>query len=861
MSAALPLLLTFVGGTLAVHRFSLSAPKVVDVRESGPPEWPGLRAFAVVGATLRPSWRGARMEVLVYVFYKNWTYYQRRCEDLAPACSPWFVPSAELPFSISELSCDFGRSGHTSVRDDTCRDCGIDFDVPLFGMDAHVGSNSVTAHVLSCAAPARGLTTRSSLSVTLRGSSRDASLEVPLVLMRDAESEAVTACTNVLFGLDAMSRLRPGLVGVWLVWHLGVLGVDRLMVYDFDGSFSPHYLELEERHPALLAKSIGFGSAGADDVPDVAATWGTSKASRCGTPYMLKELAAAHCLFHSRGRSRAVLSLHAPDIFLVPPRRRANGTGPSWGHGLSERPVLDLVDRLLAEDHLAGLLVPAFESFPSYGKCLADHCYLSWDDSGVDREAAKELLVAPHCRGQLEVQWHYEVFQHHAMRIRSISQDAWPLCRPDLTGRLWAHACIVPLSLRRFIRDLHTTASVPPEYDWHFRHFTFLMPFDCTSKVALNRILKHTAGRSTYDHIPIPSILHGWELTGQVRTLNTEGLPLRSQSVAASEEEVQWLRSRDPNPTAAGLQIHRLRMAGRAESQLVLRGGGKMPVLGLGTSLMKGGVAARAVEFALRSGYRALDTGLLYNNHAAISQGIRASGVRREDVFLTSKVPPSHHGYEKATQAVKLMLSELDTPYVDLCLVHFPGTHFSFEAPRGPATDEEVIAQREGTWRALESAHGRGECRHIGVSNYMVPHLRELLGYAKVLPAVNQIEHHPYMVDWKAARFCQGHSIAVQAFGSLNTPGLLRDPVVLKIASSVRRTPAQVLLRWGVEEGAMVLPKSATEARILENMDLFSFSLTAEQHGRMSELHRGARTYQVSAGVPVGKPVQRRAGR
>eukprot|EP00746_Dinoflagellata_sp_MGD_P141640 gnl/MRDRNA2_/MRDRNA2_74718_c0_seq1.p1 gnl/MRDRNA2_/MRDRNA2_74718_c0~~gnl/MRDRNA2_/MRDRNA2_74718_c0_seq1.p1 ORF type:complete len:302 (+),score=47.21 gnl/MRDRNA2_/MRDRNA2_74718_c0_seq1:59-964(+) len=277
---------------------------------------------------------------------------------------------------------------------------------------------------------------------------------------------------------------------------------------------------------------------------------------------------------------------------------------------------------------------------------------------------------------------------------------------------------------------------------------------------------------------------------------------------------------------------------------LHLRGGATMPAIGLGTSRMQGNEATQAVEFALRHGYRALDMALIYNNHLAIAEGISASGVPREEIFLISKVPPSHHGFERAAEAIQLMLSELKSTYIDLCLIHTPGSQFSRHR-----AGTFAIVERAGTWRALEKAHRLGKCRHIGVSNYLQTHLEELFEYAIILPAVNQIEHHPYMVDRTTVDFCHKNGIVVQAFGSINAKGLMQEPLVHKIAKEVTRSPAQVLLRWAIQERVMVLPKASNEFHILENARLWDFVLTMDQQNQLSKLNRNKRHYEDSTGV------------
>lgn len=295
-----------------------------------------------------------------------------------------------------------------------------------------------------------------------------------------------------------------------------------------------------------------------------------------------------------------------------------------------------------------------------------------------------------------------------------------------------------------------------------------------------------------------------------------------------------------------------------AAPRLRLRDGSHMPSIALGTSLLEGERGVEAIKFALQSGYRSLDSALSYRNHEAVSHGITLSGVPREEIFLISKVPPNMHGYIKGAEAVSRMLSELNTPYVDLCLVHYPGLGWPWEAHK-KEPDAKIVIERAGTSRALEDAHRRGQCRHIGVSNYFPNHLDELLDYAEIPPAVNQIEYHPYNVDHDTIQYCRRYRIAVQAYGSINAAGLLDDPVVAALAFEMGRSKGQVLLRWALQQGVMVLPKSGSKERIIENARLWDFSLTEDQQLRLSRLDRKSRTYLHPQYVPIGKFRSKRA--
>jgi len=320
---------------------------------------------------------------------------------------------------------------------------------------------------------------------------------------------------------------------------------------------------------------------------------------------------------------------------------------------------------------------------------------------------------------------------------------------------------------------------------------------------------------------------------------------------------------------------------------LPFRDGGSMPAIFLGTGGLTGSDCKRIVEYALRSGYRAVDTALMYSNHEAISEALKASGLPRGDVYLASKVPLSMMGFELAEQAIQLMLSQMQVEYLDLCMMHWPGQeptlrsiddYYSREASGNitedeewsdvwlrwsmregtPRTDAYEVVERAGTWRALEKAHREGRCRHLGVSNFRPQHLEELLDYAVVPPVVNQIEYHPYQVDTATVETCRKYGIAVQAYGSMGTPRLREEPVIRRIASETGRSIPQVLLRWAVQEGTIVIPRTSKEERVLQNAKLWDFSLTAEQQAAMSALHSGHRTYSNPDDSPVGVYQKRR---
>ncbi|HVU04529.1 MAG TPA: aldo/keto reductase [Polyangiaceae bacterium] len=257
-----------------------------------------------------------------------------------------------------------------------------------------------------------------------------------------------------------------------------------------------------------------------------------------------------------------------------------------------------------------------------------------------------------------------------------------------------------------------------------------------------------------------------------------------------------------------------------ATTTVTLNTGAKIPQVGLGVwQAGAGEYTRRAVRAALEVGYRHVDTARIYGNEKDVGAAIRASGIPRADVFVTTKLWNEDQGYDSALRAFDASLERLDLEYVDLYLIHWP-----------------VARKRLDSWRALERLFQGGLARAIGVSNYLVPHLRELLDAATVVPAVNQIELTPFLQRSETRAFCKEHGIAVEAYSPLTRGQRLGDPTVGSIAREVGRTAAQVLLRWGIQKGAVVLPKSVTPARISENAGLFDFTLSDAQMARLDGL-------------------------
>jgi diketogulonate reductase-like aldo/keto reductase len=243
-----------------------------------------------------------------------------------------------------------------------------------------------------------------------------------------------------------------------------------------------------------------------------------------------------------------------------------------------------------------------------------------------------------------------------------------------------------------------------------------------------------------------------------------------------------------------------------------LAGGGAIPQLGLGVwQTPRGKATTRAVAAAVAAGYRHIDTARIYGNEADVGAAVRASGLPRRDLFVTTKLWNDDQGYDSALRAFDASLARLGLDDVDLYLVHWP-----------------VVGKRRDSWRALERLRRDGRARAIGVSNFMPRHLEELLGEAEIVPAVNQIEVSPFLQQRDTRAFCSRHGIVVEAYSPLTRGQRLDDAAVAAVAARVGRTPAQVMLRWGIQHGLVVLPKSAHEGRIRENAAIFDFALDAE---------------------------------
>jgi diketogulonate reductase-like aldo/keto reductase len=259
---------------------------------------------------------------------------------------------------------------------------------------------------------------------------------------------------------------------------------------------------------------------------------------------------------------------------------------------------------------------------------------------------------------------------------------------------------------------------------------------------------------------------------------------------------------------------------------LTLRGGVEIPRIGLGVfQASAGGETRAAVLSALEAGYRHIDTAKIYRNERDVGQAIAASGIPREQIFVTSKLWNSDHGYEPTLRACRESLARLGLSYLDLYLIHWP-----------------VPELRKESWRAMVKLQEEGLCRTVGVSNYMIHHLEELLASSDALPAVNQVEINPFQYRKDLVDLCQAKGIVVEAYSPLTQGLRLGHPAIVAAAAKYGRTPAQILIRWGLQHGLVVLPKSTRPARIRENAAVLDFEIGAEDLRILDGLDEGLTT-------------------
>ncbi|SFE86207.1 Aldo/keto reductase [Paenibacillus catalpae] len=263
--------------------------------------------------------------------------------------------------------------------------------------------------------------------------------------------------------------------------------------------------------------------------------------------------------------------------------------------------------------------------------------------------------------------------------------------------------------------------------------------------------------------------------------------------------------------------------------KVILQNGVAMPWLGLGVFQVEdGSVVVNSVKDAIKNGYRSIDTAAIYDNEAGVGQGIREAiaehGVTREKLFITSKVWNADLGYESTLAAFETSLNKLGLDYLDLYLIHWP-----------------VEGKYKDAWRALETLYKQGRVKAIGVSNFHVHHLQDLMKDAEIMPMVDQVEYHPMLAQHELRAFTREHNIQLEAWSPLMQGQLLDHPVLSSIASKHGKSVAQVIIRWDLQNGVVTIPKSIKESRIIENGNVFDFELSADEMAQIDALNEDKR--------------------
>ena len=261
--------------------------------------------------------------------------------------------------------------------------------------------------------------------------------------------------------------------------------------------------------------------------------------------------------------------------------------------------------------------------------------------------------------------------------------------------------------------------------------------------------------------------------------------------------------------------------------ELILNDGNKIPIVGLGTYKATEQEGIESVQNALAKGYRLIDTAAIYENEEAVGKGIKASGVPREEIFVTTKIWRENLGYAQTKTAFEESLSKLNLDYIDLYLIHWPANSRNYDNWQKTNAD---------TWRAMEELRAEGKIKSIGVSNFWQEHLESLFQTAKVIPAVNQIEFHPGYWQPEVTKFCKKHGIVVESWSPLARGKVFGNEVLEEIAKKHNKSVSQVCLRWIIQHDVIIIPKSTSAERIKENINLFDFELSEEEMKKIDHL-------------------------
>ncbi|GAB6022348.1 hypothetical protein CHUAL_006468 [Chamberlinius hualienensis] len=274
-----------------------------------------------------------------------------------------------------------------------------------------------------------------------------------------------------------------------------------------------------------------------------------------------------------------------------------------------------------------------------------------------------------------------------------------------------------------------------------------------------------------------------------------------------------------------------------SEASVFLRNGIRMPIFGLGTS-HSGGYSHEAVIYALREcKYRLIDTAKRYGCEEQLGIAIKDSCIPRKEIFVTTKLWPTDYGVQTARKACFASTKRLNVEYLDLYMMH---------APNCPSSCIDKRQMREDTWRELEMLLDEGYVKAIGVSNFSIAHLEEMMDYCGVIPMVNQVEYHIFQNPYKLHMFCDENSIQLQGYCPLAKGTILNEPVVTSIADKMKKTPAQILIRWSIQNNVVTIPKSTKLARIEENSQVFDFSLCEEDMNILNGMHDDRRIVNLS---------------
>lgn len=258
---------------------------------------------------------------------------------------------------------------------------------------------------------------------------------------------------------------------------------------------------------------------------------------------------------------------------------------------------------------------------------------------------------------------------------------------------------------------------------------------------------------------------------------------------------------------------------------VILHNGVKMPQFGLGVYKVEDGhQVMETVNNALKAGYRSIDTAAFYENEEGVGKAIKESGIPREELFITTKVWNSDQGFEETLAAFEKSLEKLGLEYLDLYLIHWP-------------VKEKYLE----TWRALEKLYNNGKARAVGVRNFQIHHLKDLMEHSSVIPTVNQVELHPQLSQEELRAFCDEHDIKVEAWSPIARGRLLDNPTINQLAKKYGKSPAQVILRWHIQNNVIIIPKSVNLHRIKENADIYDFELTIEDMKQINSLNKNER--------------------